>query len=573
MTARGDDATETTEPPTAAPEEVSSPPADDSGDAPPDAYLTDAGDAGVSSDAAAGPSHVPPPLPPDAYSSGPSAVPASSGSVAPLLSAPDSPTPTVAARMERVPPGPTAPEPPLPEPATHEAEGHVSASATAPRGAVAGSGWRWLPPPPELPSCPPGLWGDDPDGVSAGLADGATARFIAASVRGRSHRQDGSPCDDAFALLKAGGWRGVLVSDGAGSARFSRVGARLACARAERVLAQALADVDLSSLELAEADLPDLLRDPWSDPNLESVFEAFQRAFAAADEAITAWVDEVNRGELAPSPERIFLRDALALSGRPAEPERWSPGEEERPPRVLRADCHCTLLVAVLGEVRIRKQDGNVRRTAIAVTCSVGDGMMAVFRNLAPWAVPLMSPDAGAYAGQTRFLSREYSQAEAIRSRLRLSVVGRVEDVLGLAAMTDGVGDDYAEDAGMDRLLCDLFLNRVLPPGEGVSVPVQHQVAAAITRQEAIVTPEEHGRTVLVRYAARHAEVTGLSARQMLETDGVLQGLCALDPVEGTVDGAPAEAARRLKTWLEAYHVRGSFDDRTLALFAAGARQ
>jgi len=55
--------------------------------------------------------------------------------------------------------------------------------------------------------------------------------FVVASKRGRSHANVGSFRDDdfAFAHHESSGWTIIAVSDGAGSATFSREGARIAC--------------------------------------------------------------------------------------------------------------------------------------------------------------------------------------------------------------------------------------------------------------------------------------------------------------------------------------------------------
>jgi hypothetical protein len=454
----------------------------------------------------------------------------------------------------------------------------VPGEVATPPPAQGDSGWRWRAPPPELPSCPTGAWGDDPDGVGEACEaceDGFGGHFVGASVRGRSHKQDGSFCDDAFALVGVKRWRGVVVSDGAGSARFSRVGARLACEHAKAALKASLAAIDLANLELAETELPELLRDPWADQRLKPVFDAVCVAFREADEGIRAWVDEVNHGDDAPSDERLFLRGALAHGPTDRDAGRWTPGDEDLPPRVLRSDCNCTLLVALLTEIWLRRSDGSLRRTAIVIACSVGDGMIAIFRRpsaAAPYAVPLMNPDTGSYGGQTHFLTHEHTEPDALRGRSRLSVVGRVEDILALAAMTDGVADDYSESGGMERLLCDLLLNQLLPlptSPDDAGAQLRLDAAKAAIREESVLTAQPARQRAVVRYAARHAEATGTRAVDLLKAPALLQALSAGSggPQQREVE----DSAARLRVWLEAYSVRGSFDDRTLAMFVNGA--
>ena len=108
------------------------------------------------------------------------------------------------------------------------------------------------PPPKPKPMPPAPVWKvqeppESPDAVPHGewkLESGAPGwAIIGASVRGKQHAHQGTWRDDAFAWGQAGAWSFVAVSDGAGSAALSRVGARLACDAAVKSLAASLTDV------------------------------------------------------------------------------------------------------------------------------------------------------------------------------------------------------------------------------------------------------------------------------------------------------------------------------------------
>lgn len=58
------------------------------------------------------------------------------------------------------------------------------------------------------------------------LPDG---RVIAARVRGKQHKHDGSNCDDWYEVANLDGITLLAVADGAGSKKFSRIGARESC--------------------------------------------------------------------------------------------------------------------------------------------------------------------------------------------------------------------------------------------------------------------------------------------------------------------------------------------------------
>ena len=63
------------------------------------------------------------------------------------------------------------------------------------------------------------------------LNDGAPQKdIVAASKRGRSHAQEAKPRDDHFKMAHLeNGWYIMAVADGAGSAKYSREGSRIAC--------------------------------------------------------------------------------------------------------------------------------------------------------------------------------------------------------------------------------------------------------------------------------------------------------------------------------------------------------
>lgn len=104
----------------------------------------------------------------------------------------------------------------------------------------------------EAPWCPPELaehlppalaWVAGVDGpAQAGEAgDGAGWRHVAATRRGRVHAHAGDHREDAYAVVRT--TAGVVIavaSDGAGSARSSRVGAEVTCREAARLAAEAV---------------------------------------------------------------------------------------------------------------------------------------------------------------------------------------------------------------------------------------------------------------------------------------------------------------------------------------------
>ncbi len=66
-------------------------------------------------------------------------------------------------------------------------------------------------------------------------------KTIGAAIRGRAHHRRGLPCQDAFNFAIQGKYWIGAVADGAGSARFSRTGARFAVLSTVRGMASAIA--------------------------------------------------------------------------------------------------------------------------------------------------------------------------------------------------------------------------------------------------------------------------------------------------------------------------------------------
>ena len=265
------------------------------------------------------------------------------------------------------------------------------------------------------------LWQDIPvpEGIEYPCANSAAEHLpaqgdagrtlVAASQRGRSHAHHGKPREDAFALRTWGGWHILAVSDGAGSATFSREGARIAC-------------------EVATSRCQKYLQ------QLEAEALAYIRAFASCgkgDSALGARVsDAMNKV--------LYAAAQDAHKAIHEEANREAPEREEK--RSIK-DYAATLLLTIC-----RKFDD----AWFIAAFGVGDGAMAVLH-----AVPaeveggvtfdaklLAEPDEGEYSGQTRFLTMR----EIFGDRQRISLAS-VPDFTAIALMTDGVSDAKFETA------------------------------------------------------------------------------------------------------------------------------
>lgn len=257
-------------------------------------------------------------------------------------------------------------------------------------------------------------------------ADLPGGRVIGARVRGRRHRHQGANCDDWYEFTHAGPAVCAAVSDGAGSKKLSRIGARESCRAAagalERQLKEALA---------ARPALWDCGALPLTDSRcLEAcgvLAGIVQRSvLAAADAVEAAWKNR---------------------SGSPAYAALLG-----RKPRL--EDFSGTLLAAVFLPVGGGE--------CLAAACQVGDGAIALLdaRDAVPAVKLLGAAEGGAFAGETAFLTSPWMRRDgALQSRTHVT-----KCAAGLALlMTDGVADDYfPPQRELPRLYRDLMANGVL---------------------------------------------------------------------------------------------------------------
>jgi len=244
--------------------------------------------------------------------------------------------------------------------------------------------------------------------------DGKGIRLTAASRRGRSHEHQGSFRDDDFDLRHdpETGWSVLTVADGAGSAKHSREGARLACANFGNHLISAL------TAESGRRIVNTIARwDADSTAAAHGVGLEFHHLFYnAAKSAVLA-----------------------------IEAEADQQGGTAR-------DYATTLLVAA-----VRRSGAHI----FVATFWIGDGAIAVYGPAG--RLRLMGvPDGGDFAGQTRFLDRAAITDAHFSKR---QSVGRYEDVNAVLLMTDGVSDPiFQTDQGLaDPKLWDALWSQLSP--------------------------------------------------------------------------------------------------------------
>lgn len=226
--------------------------------------------------------------------------------------------------------------------------------------------------------------------------------IVVASKRGRSHAQEGKPRDDDFRVSfnPQNGWYVLAVADGAGSAKYSREGSKVACETVELYCKERLAEQG----------------------------EAFE-------DAVKAYAQNQSSETLKPVIEKIHeILFKAATEGYKAISKKV---ENCHGSAVIK-DFSTTLLLAVCRKFSFGW---------FIASFGVGDGAIAIYDKESDTVKLLNEPDGGEYAGQTRFLTMESIFRD--KTRIKMSIV---PDFTALMLMTDGVSDPFFEtDANLAK--------------------------------------------------------------------------------------------------------------------------
>lgn len=237
------------------------------------------------------------------------------------------------------------------------------------------------------------------------LDDGTPQKdIVAASKRGRSHAQEGKPRDDHFRMEHMdNGWYIMAVADGAGSAKYSRQGSKIACDESVSYC--------MSKLGQSKA-FEDAI---GNYGNLQDITEEEARKIVGN-----------------------YIYDIVGTAAFKAYKAIQSEAAMTRQPTKYYAT---TLLLSICKKFSFGW---------FVASFWVGDGAICLYDRNAHSAKILGVPDEGEYAGQTRFLTMpEIFDATALYQRLRFYIV---PDFTALFLMSDGVSDPKFEtDANLNN--------------------------------------------------------------------------------------------------------------------------
>ena len=233
--------------------------------------------------------------------------------------------------------------------------------------------------------------------------------IIAASQRGRSHAHEGRARDDHYTITNdtATGWNIIAVADGAGSAKFSREGSKIACNTITNFCRRKLEEMDGEIC----ANFKNYIQDPTAE----------------------------NRKTIGNELYTILASGALTAQRKITEESQKKEGSKLK-------DYATTLLVAITKEIEGKWFIG---------TFWVGDGAVGIYKYTENGEEKEMkvlgTPDEGEFAGQTRFLTMPeiFANPTELFQRLRFLAV---DDFKALMLMTDGVSDAKFEcDANLQN--------------------------------------------------------------------------------------------------------------------------
>lgn len=325
--------------------------------------------------------------------------------------------------------------------------------------------WKDVPTDPNAP-----FQKGDVDYSSATLNVEPKISVIAASRRGRSHANEGKFRDDHFFMadgVGSNGWAIFAVADGAGSAKYSREGSKIACETFVSELSRYFSEYNVSLEATVVKEIE--AKEDWKTNPL------------------------CDRGAL----ERTNFYQFFCFTVR----EAWVRIKKSADANGAKVgDYNTTLLCAAM-----KRFPATEKRPAMWAIASywVGDGVAAIYRpNGQAGVLPLGAPDGGEFAGQTRFITMaDEVKAEKVLPRLRLAFV---EDFQALALATDGITDPFfpAENNVGDYAFWQKFWNETLEEEfPGVLDPtrtVEDRARAALIGLNFFVDGNHDDRTLLL---------------------------------------------------------------------------
>ncbi len=364
------------------------------------------------------------------------------------------------------------------------------------------------------------------DEYRSGMSENAGINVIGARVRGKKHKHDGTNCDDWFEYDFCGKWTIAAVSDGAGSKKYSRIGAAESCRAAVSYIKEKLSEVSDETMDKLTLKFEDPEFMTGCSALADIIQEAVLKAYDAVNDAFES---------------RKTKYEYLKVVDRDLEFRDFSG----------------TLLLCMMVPVLIDE-----KTEYFVIACQIGDGIICSVDRNADYdkALRLLGvPDSGAYSGETDFLTSEQMRhKENLMGKTKI-MRGNVSDVL---IMTDGVADDYfPNNPQMLRLILDLELNGILDIKD-TSEKTDNESLSNIPEPVRYPWVNDNEKLIAVQYAKHVLEKTQTAPDVLWKDYDLLKNA----GLSGKENELPEKKEERLLRWLDNYAERGSFDDRTLLI-------
>lgn len=349
-----------------------------------------------------------------------------------------------------------------------------------------------------------------------------------ARVRGKKHKHDGSNCDDWFEIENIGDISIIAVADGAGSKKFSRIGAMESCK---------------SSVNYIKDNINKYLKEETFFKNLSSNIKSeefvsscsilanlIQNAVIVAYEAVEKAFED-----------RKAKYDYLKLIDRDMQFKDFSG----------------TLLLAIIIPVLV-----NENEEKLIVSFQIGDGMIVAINKDANYegCINILGNiDSGEFSGETDFLTSEkMKKKEVLMSKTKILR----KPISEIFIMTDGVADDYFPSLPQAlRLYMDLVLNNLIEIDSDEEL--EKDMAQNIPEPLYYPWVNNKNESIPIQYTNKIMEKLKTSIENVWNKKSILK--FASFALKDSIKDKDIE--NRLIKWLDNYTERGSFDDRTLVIY------
>lgn len=353
-------------------------------------------------------------------------------------------------------------------------------------------------------------------------------KVTAASVRGKIHKYDGTNCDDYYSYAFSGGMVFAAVSDGAGSKKFSRIGAKTAAETAvatAKELFTSYFNENTDSLKNAAL--------PYDNAEFGNVVSTLAEKMRTA---VKTAANEIKRTSNKKENDEEFTN----FLGR----------------KCTISDFSTTLLLTAVVPVY---NPSNSDMEYLILSVQIGDGNVSAINYYDDYSSALCilgNPDSGEFSGETDFItSDKMISDESIMTRTRVTRRKCTEILM----MTDGVADDYfPADKEILRLYLDLCVNDIIKCNE------------EITKNDIFPHPiknvwvNDNNISFEYQYISECIEKSGLSLENLWND----KKLCMSASLKAFGINTSGNSSERLRDWLDNYVRRGSFDDRTLLIIS-----